>query len=101
MAGTAQDLLRMNSKMIEANRQLLDRIDALQLSERNRQWKQAMKAAWWKLFAEKGKWIVASWQETEGEDTQLRRAKLFKKIVENVEIRIHDFDLICDKELFL
>lgn len=83
--------------MIEINRQLLDRIDVLQLSERNRQWKQAMKAAGWKLFAEREKWTVASWQETDGEDIQLRRAKLFKKIVENVEICIHDFDVIVGR----
>jgi formate C-acetyltransferase len=83
--------------MIEVNKQLLDRIDTLQLSERNRQWKQAMKAAGWKLFAEREKWTVASWRETEGEDIQRRRAKLFKKVVENVEICIHDSDVIVGR----
>jgi pyruvate formate-lyase/glycerol dehydratase family glycyl radical enzyme len=83
--------------MIEVNKQLLDRIDALQLSERNRQWKEAMKAAGWKLFADREQWTVASWRETEGEDLQLRRAKLLKKIVENVEIKIHDFDVIVGR----
>jgi len=83
--------------MIEVNKQLLDRIDTLQLSERNRQWKQAMKAAGWKLFAEREKWTVASWRETEGEDIQRRRAKLFKKVVENVEICIHDYDVIVGR----
>ena len=83
--------------MVEINKQLLSRIDALQLSERNQQWKQAMKASEWKLFADREKWTVASWRETEGEDIQIRRAKLFKKIVENVEIRIHDFDVIVGR----
>jgi pyruvate-formate lyase len=83
--------------MIEINTQLLDQIDALKLSERNHQWMQAMKASGWKLFADREKWTVASWHETAGEDIQMRRAKLFKKIVENVEIHIHDFDMIVGR----
>jgi pyruvate formate-lyase/glycerol dehydratase family glycyl radical enzyme len=83
--------------MAEANMELLTRIDALQLSERNRQWKAAVKESGWKLFAEREKWTVASWRETEGEDIQIRRAKLFRKIVENIEIRIHDFDMIVGR----
>jgi pyruvate-formate lyase len=83
--------------MVEINKQLLGQIDALQFSERNQQWKNAMKASGWKLFADREKWTVASWHETEGEDIQIRRAKLFKKIVENVEIRIHDYDVIVGR----
>jgi formate C-acetyltransferase len=83
--------------MAEVNTELLKRIDALQLSERNQQWKKAMKASGWKLFADREKWTVASWRETEGEDIQIRRAKLFKKIVENVEICIHDYDVIVGR----
>jgi pyruvate formate-lyase/glycerol dehydratase family glycyl radical enzyme len=78
--------------MTEVNTELLNRIDALQLSPRNQQWKKAMKESAWKLFADREKWTVAAWRETEGEDIQIRRAKLFKKIVENVEIAIHDYD---------
>jgi pyruvate-formate lyase len=83
--------------MAEINTQLLSRIDALELSERNQQWKQAMKASGWKLFADREKWTVASWRETECEDIQIRRARLFKKIVENIEIRIHDCDVIVGR----
>ena len=83
--------------MVEANRELLTRIDALQLGERNQQWKKAMKASGWKLFADREKWTVASWRETEGEDIQIRRAKLFAKIVENIEIHIHDYDVIVGR----
>jgi pyruvate formate-lyase/glycerol dehydratase family glycyl radical enzyme len=83
--------------MAEVNTELLSRIDALKLSERNRQWKAAMKASGWKLFADREKWTVASWRETEGEDIQIRRAKLFKKIVESIDIRIHDFDGIVGR----
>ena len=83
--------------MVEIDTKLLDRIDALELSEHNQQWKQAMKASGWKLFADRERWTVASWRETEGEDIQIRRARLFKNIVENIEIRIHDFDLIAGR----
>jgi pyruvate formate-lyase/glycerol dehydratase family glycyl radical enzyme len=83
--------------MVEINKQLLDRIDALELGPHNQAWKQAMKAAGWKLFADREKWTVASWRETEGEDIQLRRAKLFKKILENIEIHIHEFDLLAGR----
>jgi pyruvate formate-lyase/glycerol dehydratase family glycyl radical enzyme len=83
--------------MAEVNMELLNRIDALRLSKRNQQWKQAMKASGWKLFADREKWTVASWRETEGEDIQIRRAQLFKKIVENVEIAIHDYDVIVGR----
>ena len=83
--------------MAEVDTELLNRIDKLQLGERNQRWKKAMKASGWKLFADREKWTVASWRETEGEDIQIRRALLFKKIVENVEIRIHDYDLIVGR----
>ena len=83
--------------MVEVNAELLTRIDALKLSERIQQWKKAMKASGWKLFADREKWTVASWRETEGEDIQIRRAKLFKQIVENIEIRIHDYDVIVGR----
>lgn len=84
--------------MAEAiNMNLLNRIDALQLSERNQQWKKAVKESGWKLFADREKWTVASWRETKGEDIQIRRARLFKNIVENIEIRIHDYDGIVGR----
>ncbi len=83
--------------MAEVNPELLNRIDALPLSERNQEWKKAMKASSWKLFADRERWTVASWRETEGEDIQIRRAKLLKKIVENIEIRIHDYDVIVGR----
>jgi pyruvate-formate lyase len=83
--------------MVEANMELLTRIDAIKLSERNQQWKKAMKESGWKLFADREQWTVASWRETDGEDIQMRRARLFQKIVENVEIRIHDYDGIVGR----
>jgi pyruvate formate-lyase/glycerol dehydratase family glycyl radical enzyme len=83
--------------MADINTSMLDRISELKLSERIQKWKQAMKSSGWKLFADREKWTVASWQETKGEDVQIRRAKLLKKILENVEIRIHDYDIIVGR----
>jgi formate C-acetyltransferase len=76
---------------------LLEQIDALELGANVNAWKSAMKAAGWKLFADREKWTVESWRETEGEDIQIRRALLFKKVVENVAIRIHDFDRLAGR----
>lgn len=83
--------------MTDINTTLLDRIDKLSLSERIQQWKQAVKSSEWKLYADREKWTVASWNETEGEDIQIRRAKLLKKILENIEIAIQDYDVIVGR----
>jgi pyruvate formate-lyase/glycerol dehydratase family glycyl radical enzyme len=83
--------------MVDVNRQLLGRIDEIKLGERNQRWRKAMKASGWRLFADRERWTVASWHETEGEDIQIRRAKLFRKVVENIEISIHDYDVIVGR----
>jgi formate C-acetyltransferase len=83
--------------MVEIDRRLLDRIDRLSLGESVSAWKRAMKEAGWKLFADREKWTVESWRETVGMDIELRRALLFRKIVENVEIRIQDYDLLAGR----
>ena len=76
---------------------LLDRIDALELSDRNRRWRAAMKAAPWRVYVDRERWTLMSWRETEGEDLQLRTAKMLKKVMENIEIKIHDFDEIVGR----
>lgn len=82
---------------IKVNEELLQRIDGLQLSDRILRWKAEMKAAPWKLYADREKYTVAAWKDTEGEDIQLRRAKLFKNVVENIEIAIRDLDVIVGR----
>jgi pyruvate formate-lyase/glycerol dehydratase family glycyl radical enzyme len=83
--------------MTDVNKNLLDRIDELKLSERIQQWRHAMKSSGWRLFSDREKWTVASWHETEREDIQIRRAKLLKKILDNIEIRIHDYDVVVGR----
>ncbi|MFC1493651.1 pyruvate formate lyase family protein [Thermodesulfobacteriota bacterium] len=83
--------------MSDVDSKLLDRIDELTLSDRIQQWKHAVKSSEWKLFADRERWTVTSWRETEGEDIQIRRAKLLKKILDNIEIRIQDYDVIVGR----
>jgi formate C-acetyltransferase len=76
---------------------LLRKIDALDLSARNRTWREAMKAAPWRVYADRERWTVKSWRETKGEDLQIRRAKLVACILDNLEIKIHPFDEIVGR----
>jgi hypothetical protein len=76
----------------QVNGDLLREIDKLELSDRIRKWQQAMKACPSRIYVDRQKFALESWKETEGEDIEIRRAKLFKKIVENVPIKIHEFD---------
>jgi pyruvate formate-lyase/glycerol dehydratase family glycyl radical enzyme len=79
------------------NENLLHQIDQLELSDRILAWRQAMRSAPWKLYADREKYTVQSWRETAGEDIQLRRAKLVKNVLDNIEIAIHDFDVIVGR----
>lgn len=83
--------------MYEIDRSLLGKIDKIELSENNNNWRAAMKAAGWRVYVDRERWAVASWKETEGEDLQIRYAKLLKKVLENVDIKIHDFDEIVGR----
>ena len=76
---------------------LFARIDSLNLSERNRAWRIAMSEEPWRVYADREKWTVKSWNETEGEDVQIRRAKLLACVLDNLTIRIHPFDEIVGR----
>ncbi|NLL52449.1 MAG: hypothetical protein GX248_07095 [Peptococcaceae bacterium] len=77
---------------------LLKRIDNLELSDSLFELKHAMFSAQRKVSVDRIKLAMESWQETEGEDIEIRRAKLFKKILEQVPIAIYDFDIIVGRE---
>jgi pyruvate formate-lyase/glycerol dehydratase family glycyl radical enzyme len=77
---------------------LLDRIDNLPLSEGLFRLKDAMFSAPRIISVDRARLAMESWKETEGEDIELRRAKLFKKVLEGVPIAIHDFDIIVGRE---
>jgi pyruvate-formate lyase len=77
---------------------LLKKIDNLQLSERLFRLKDAMFSAPRMISVDRARLAMESWKETEGEDIELRRAKLFRKVLERVPIAIHDFDIIIGRE---
>jgi pyruvate-formate lyase len=77
---------------------LLKKIDGLQLSERLFQLKDAMFSAPRIISVERARLAMESWKETEGEDIELRRARLFRKVLEGAPIAIHDFDIIIGRE---
>ncbi len=78
--------------------QLEEQVDEVQLGERLASLRDAMFRAPRRITADRARLAMESWMETEGEDIELRRAKLFKKVVEGVPIAIHDFDLIVGRE---
>jgi pyruvate-formate lyase len=84
-----------NCMIAQANEDLLREIDKLELSDRIRRWQKAMKACPNQIYVDRQKLALESWKETEGEDIEMRRAKLLKKIVENIPIKIHDFDVLA------
>src|SRR4030042_445215 len=77
---------------------LLKKIDNLPLSERLFHLKDAMFSAPRMISVDRARRAMESWKETEGEDIELRRAKLVKKILEGVPIAIYDFDIIAGRE---
>jgi len=83
---------------LDTDEALLKRIDNLQLSERLFQLKDAMFSAPRVISVERAKLAMESWKETEGEDIELRRAKLFKKVLEGIPIAIYDFDIVVGRE---
>ena len=77
---------------------LLKKIDNLQLSPRLFQLKDAMFGAPRIISVDRARLAMESWKETEGEDIEIRRAKLFKRVLEGVPIAIYDFDIIVGRE---
>lgn len=77
---------------------LLKNIDKLELTERIVQWLDAIRDEPWRISVERQRLVMESWKETEGEDIEIRRAKLFAKVLEEIPIAIHPFDLIVGRE---
>src|SRR5512147_2801410 len=94
-------MLRWRIFMVIGNKtseDLMKSIDQIQLSERLFKLKDAMFSAPRKISVDRAKLAMESWKETEGEDIEIRRAKLFKKVLESVPIAIYDFDTIVGRE---
>jgi pyruvate-formate lyase len=83
---------------LETKEDRLQEINGLVLGERLRELKEAMFTAPRKISVARAPLVVESWRETEGQDLELRRAKLFKKVVEGVPVAIYPFDVIVGRE---
>ena len=70
--------------MYEIDHSLLERIDKLDLSERNKIWREEVRKAPWRVYVDRERWTVESWKETEGQDLEIRRAKLLEKVLDKV-----------------
>ena len=79
------------------NEALLREIDKTVLDDRRLRWKEAIKTAPYTMLTDRQKYATQSWKETQGEDLELRRAKLVQKVAENVAIGILDFDTIVGR----
>jgi len=76
---------------------ILKEIDALRLSEANRAWRKAVRTASWRIHGDRQRLTVESWRATEGEDIELRRAKLLEHVLDNMPIDILPFDQIVGR----
>jgi len=76
---------------------LLQEIDLAKLDDKRIRWKAAVKTAPYKLHVDRQKYATESWKQTEGEDIEIRRAKLFEHVVRNIELSILDFDYIVGR----
>ncbi|MCQ2452061.1 MAG: hypothetical protein MJ075_02870 [Oscillospiraceae bacterium] len=83
--------------MYTIDHSLLERIDKLELSEKNKAWRTAMKAGTWKVYVDRERLVLESWKATEGEDLQLRIAKGLVNVLDHVPIKIHPFDEIVGR----
>ena len=82
---------------MEINRSLLDEIDAIELSDINRAWREAVRNAGWRIHGDRQRLTMESWRETEGEDLEVRRAKLLAHVLDHMPIDILPFDLIVGR----
>ena len=83
---------------LDTGEALREKIDALPLSERVSRLKDAMLSAPRIVSVDRARLAMESWKETEGEDIELRRAKLFRKVLERAPIAIHDLDIVAGRE---
>ncbi len=76
----------------------LREVDQLELTERVVRLRDSMLSAARRISVERMKLAMESWKETAGEDIEIRRARLFQRVLEGVPIAIHDNDLIVGRE---
>ena len=79
--------------MYEIDHSLLERIDKLDLSERNKIWREEVRKAPWRVYVDRERWTVESWKETEGLPTDIRWAKALEKRLLECPLLLRDGEL--------
>ena len=66
--------------MYDIDKNLLKEIDSLELSEKNKAWRKAMREAPWRVFVERERLAVESWKESAWPSNpgKRRRARIWK-----------------------
>ena len=82
---------------VKVDMDLLRQIDAVEMDDQRREWKKAVMAAPYKIHTDRQFYATESWRQTEGEDLEIRRAKLFKHVVENIKLSILPYDYIVGR----
>ncbi len=82
---------------MNVSKALLAEIDAIALSPANRAWREAVRTAAWRIHGDRQRIALRSWRETEGEDLEIRRAKLLARVLDEMPIDILPFDLIAGR----
>ena len=97
MASPTLSTEQVETTLTTPDAELFREIDGLQLNERLMRWKEARRNAPWRVCTRRQQLAMESWKETEGEDIEIRRAKMLAKILASVPIDILDFDLIVGR----
>ncbi len=77
---------------------ILTEIDQIKLSDRLGRWKEASLDATPKICTERATLAMQAYQDSDGEDIQIRRARLFARILENIPVTIQDWQLLAGSE---
>jgi len=91
-------LARSEDNILNELDAIIEKIDRLELSDRLLRWKEETLDAKPKICTERAELAVEAWQESVNDDIEIRRAKLLKKILENIPVHIHDFQLLAGSE---
>jgi pyruvate-formate lyase len=73
-------------------------LDRVELTDRVVRLRDSMLSAPRRISVERMKLATESWKETASEDIEIRRARLFQRVLEGVPIAIHNDDLIVGRE---
>jgi formate C-acetyltransferase len=89
----------MLEKIDHVNSEQIDEVnEVIALTDRVKKRKEEYLAATPHISAERSHLVTESWKETEGEPLDIRRAKLFKKIMEGISVSIRDGELIVGSQ---